>query len=114
MLKLAFLDIDAADQQAHGLGVLDRQVAEAAAAGDGDPFSRPGLGLLDPLVGGDARADQGCGFLGAQALGDMRDVVGVGQDVLGKAAVLGVAAEFGLSQTVSHADRQYSQWPQAE
>jgi hypothetical protein len=44
----------------------------------------------------------------------MGDIVGVGQDVLGEAAVLGVAAELASSQTVSQADRQYSQWPQAE
>ena len=71
-------------------------MAEAAAAGNGDPFPGPRLSLLDALVRGDARADQRRRFLGAEALGDMSHVIGVGQKVFGEAAVLGVAAELGL------------------
>ena len=39
--QLAVVDVDGADLQAHGLGVLDGQVAESADAGDGDPFAGP-------------------------------------------------------------------------
>ncbi len=95
--QLGVVDIDTTDHQAHGLGVLDRQVSQAAAAGDGHPLAGLRLGLLDALVGSDPRADQGRGLFGAEALGNVRDVVGVGQDVLGEAAIPGVAAELGLS-----------------
>ena len=54
------------------------------------------LGLLDALVGGDAGADERRGLLGVKAGRYVGDVVRVGDDVLGKAAVLGVAAELRL------------------
>ena len=54
------------------------------------------LGLLDALVGGDAGADERRGLLGVKAGRDMGDVVRVGEEVFGKAAVLGVAAELRL------------------
>src|SRR5271157_1851222 len=39
------------DVHAHGLGVLDSQLAQPAHAGDRDPLARPHLRLLDALVG---------------------------------------------------------------
>ncbi len=94
MRQLAIIDVDAADLQSHRLGKLDGQVAEAADAGNGDPLPRPNIGYLDAFVGGDAGTDDRCGFLRRQILRHMRDILGVGQDVFGKTAVLRVAAEF--------------------
>ena len=37
--ELAVIDVDRADEESHGLGILDRQMPEPAGAGDGDPFA---------------------------------------------------------------------------
>ena len=96
MGELAVVDVDRADVEAHDLGVLDRQMPQTANAGDGDPFARPRPSLLDALVGGDARADDRRGILGRKAGGHVGDVIRVGEDVLGKTTVLGVAAKLRL------------------
>ena len=49
MVELAVIDVDRADVEPHDLGVLDRQMPEAASAGDGDPFTGLRCGLLDPF-----------------------------------------------------------------
>ena len=96
MGQLAVIDVDRADEQSHGLGILDRQMPESACSGDGDPFAGLRPGLLDPLVSRDAGADQrGCIHRG-EAGRHMGDVVWICEEVLGKAAVPGIAAELGL------------------
>ena len=54
------------------------------------------LGLLDALVGGDTGADEGRGLLGVEAGRYVGDVVRIGDEILGKAAILSVAAELRL------------------
>jgi hypothetical protein len=59
--ELVRADVHGDHAQAHGLGVLDAEVAETArGADDGDEFSGLGLGLLDALVGSDAGAEDRC------------------------------------------------------
>ena len=94
MRQLVVVDVHRAHAQAHGLGVLHAQMAQAADARNHNPLTRLGLGFLDALVGGDAGADQRCCFQCRQANRNVRHIVGVGQDVFGKAAVLGIAAKL--------------------
>ena len=61
--KLVGRDVERRDAQPHRLGVLDREMAEAADAGDRDPFARLRLGFPQSLVGRHA---------GAQDRGDLR------------------------------------------
>ena len=82
--------------EAHGLGVLDGEVAEAANAGDDDPVAGLGFGGLEALVDRDASADDGCYVDEAYVLGEVGDVVGIGYGVLGVATVFGVATELCL------------------
>ena len=96
MGQLAVINVDGANEQSHGLGILDGQVPESASAGDSDPFARPRLSLLDPLVGRDSSADQRRGFRRRKTGRNMGNVVRVGKDILGKTAVRGVAAELRL------------------
>src|SRR5664279_3795859 len=58
MGQFPIIDVDRTNEQSHGLGILDRQMPESACSRDGDPFAGLGRGLLDPLVGSDASADQ--------------------------------------------------------
>ena len=51
---------------------------------------------LMPFVGGDPCTDERRGLLGAEAGGHMRDIIRIGENVLGEATVLGVAAELRL------------------
>src|ERR1035438_9417159 len=70
---------------------------ESTSAGDGDPFAGLRCGLLDPLVGGDASTDQRGGIDRSEAGRYVGDVIRVREEVLGKAAVPGIAAELSLS-----------------
>ena len=51
---------------------------ESATAGDGDPLAGLRFGLLDPLIGRDARADQRGRIQRREAGRDVGDVVRVG------------------------------------
>ena len=62
MGEFPVIDIDGADLEAHDLRILNPQMSEAANTGDSDPFAGLRLGFLNALVGGDAGADQRCGF----------------------------------------------------
>src|SRR5580700_1061735 len=95
--QLAIVDVDCADEESHGLRILDGQVTQSASARDSDPFAGPCLSLLNPFVGRDPSADQGRGFHRRKTRGHMGNVIWVGDDVFGKAAVNGVAAELSLS-----------------
>ena len=67
-------------------------------------------GLLDPFVGGDAGANKRRGVRGRKAGRHMGDVIRVRQEVLGKAAVPGIAAELGFgAHRFPALPRQYSQ-----
>jgi len=92
--QFAVVDIDGTDSKAHHLGVLNPEVAEATGAGDHDPLARPRLGFLDALVSGNAGADQRRGELRVESIWDMRDIIRVGDNVFGEAAVPGIAAEL--------------------
>lgn len=89
-------DIDRDDLKTHDFRILNRQVPEPADAGDRDPIARAGAGLLDAFIRRDAGADDRCGGLRSQPLRNMRDVVGIGENVLGEAAVTRVAAKLRL------------------
>jgi hypothetical protein len=54
--QLVLGDVEPDRLQPHGLGVLDRDVSEAADARDHDPLPRPGVGFFQSLIGGDAGA----------------------------------------------------------
>src|ERR1700733_2863 len=69
---------------------------ESATAGDGDPLAGFRFGLLDPLIGRDASADQWGSIQRREAGRYMGDVVRVCEEVIGKAAVFGIAAELGF------------------
>lgn len=71
-------------------------MAEAASAGDGNPLARLRLGLLDALVGSDARADERRGLLGVEARWNAGDVIGIGNKVFGKAAILCISTKLRL------------------
>src|SRR5471032_2765711 len=94
--ELALVDVDRANVQTHGVGVLDTQMSQASDARDDDPFARAGLRFLDALVRRDAGADKRSCIPGGQMRRDMRYVVGVREDVLGEATVFRVAAELSL------------------
>jgi hypothetical protein len=71
--------------------VLDGEVTETAGAEDGDEARGTGPGVLDRLVGRDARARQRGRVGGVDAFRDADDVAGIADGVLGEAAVEGVA-----------------------
>lgn len=82
---------------AHGLGILDGDAAEAAAStNNGDCLARPHERLLDALVDGDAGTENRRNGLEVGALGDARNVGGLGNGVLLERAVDGVARQQGL------------------
>jgi hypothetical protein len=69
-------------------------MTQAADAGNGNPLSRFRSRFFDAFIGGDAGANDRSGFDGLKAGGNVGDVIWIGQNVFGKAAVLGVAAEL--------------------
>ncbi|CRJ80561.1 hypothetical protein BN1708_000298 [Verticillium longisporum] len=80
--------------EAHGLGILQRQRAEAAAGADnGDRLARARARLLEALVDGDACAEHGRDGLEVALLGDARHVRRLGDGVLLERAVDRVARE---------------------
>jgi hypothetical protein len=89
-LLLATIDTD--DAHAHGLGVLDGNVAEPT-AGTGDHDELTGLHprLLQSLVGRHTSAEDGGGLLVRETSGDLANEVGVSDSVLSKATIGGEA-----------------------
>src|SRR5580692_3618773 len=94
MGELSVIDVDRAYAESHGLGVLDREVSQATHPRDDEPLTRSRLTLLDSLVGRDPGADERCGLCGRQAVWNVCDVVWVGENVLGKTAVLRITPEL--------------------
>ena len=54
-LQCFVVDINGDDVQAHCFGILNRQMAQPANAGDHDPIAGPGFGHLQTLINGHAR-----------------------------------------------------------
>jgi hypothetical protein len=69
----------------------------AAGTGDSDPLTRSVAGFLDALVRRDTGTDDRRRFLGAKTRGDMCDIIRIGEDIVGKATVLSIAAELRLA-----------------
>ena len=96
-LLLLLAGVDGDDAEAHGLGVLLRERAEAAAgADDRHRLARPRPGLFQALVHGDAGAEHGGHAREVDVLGDLGDVGALGDGVLLEGAVDGVAGEEGF------------------
>jgi hypothetical protein len=95
-LELLIGYVDCGNVEAHGLGVLDGQVTEAADAGDDDPVAGLGVGGLKALVDRDAGAHDRRDFDEANVLGQVSYVVWIGHGVIRIATVLGVATELSL------------------
>ena len=74
------------DLGAHGVGDLDGHVAQPAESDDGDLLAGAGAPVAQRRVGGDAGAEQRCGDVELDALGDPH------HEVLGHHHVGGVAA----------------------
>ena len=98
-VELAVVDVDRGDVQTHRPGILDGQVPKAANARDDDPVARSGLGHLQALVHGDARAQDRRDLDELHVGGQVADVVGVGNHILGERAVDRVSSVLlGLAQ----------------
>lgn len=94
MGQFAVVDIHCADAQPHGLGILHCQVTKAAYSRNHNPLSRLDIGLLDTFVRCDARTNNRRRFKRIKACRDVSDVIGVGQDVFGKPAILRIATKL--------------------
>src|SRR5512132_1073805 len=90
-VELLVVDVDGDHAPAGDRGVLDREVAEAADAEDGDEVRRARARDLHRLVGGDAGARQRRGVERVDAVGHLDHVATVGDGVLAEAAVDRVA-----------------------
>jgi hypothetical protein len=90
--QLGVIDIDGHHPQPHGPRILHRDVAQTADAGDRHPLPGPGVGHLESLVHGDARAQDGRYLQRVDAVRDSWGVGGVDQHVGAEAAVDAVAA----------------------
>ncbi len=90
-VQLGVVDVDGDHIEAHGLGILHRQVAEAADARDHHPVVRPGVGDLEPFVNGHAGAEDRRDLDKADVGGQVTDIVGIGNDIFGEAAVHRIA-----------------------
>ena len=99
--SLSLGDVERHDMKAHRLGVLDRDMAEAADAGDRHPFAWPRLGLLQSFVGGDARTQNRCERGEVGLFGQASDIGRRTDRVLGEAAIDAVAAIVLLLRTAS-------------
>src|SRR5665811_750304 len=89
--QLVIGNVDSGDAQAHRLGVLHRDVAEAAYAGDDHPLAGPGLRHLQSLVDGDARAEDRGDLYQVRAVRNDRGELGIDQHVLAEGTVHAVA-----------------------
>ena len=88
--------VDGDDVDAHGARVLDGHAAQAAARPDHDhALARPRPGLLQPLVHGDAGAQDRRHRLERALLRDPRHVRGLAHRVLLEAAVHRVPRQLG-------------------
>ncbi len=82
--------------EAHGVGELDAQVAEAAHAEDRDGVARAGGGMAQGVEDGDAGAGQRRGLGIGQFVGHGRECVGGHDDGVGVAARVGGAGDLQL------------------
>ncbi|MNV48683.1 hypothetical protein D3C71_1406020 [compost metagenome] len=105
--ELAVVDIHRRHVQPHRLGVLHGHVAQATDAGNHHPVAGLGVGDLQALVHSDARAQDRRDIDEAHFLGQMADVIGIGQRVFRETTVHRIAAvllrfaqRFPAAQTV--------------
>ena len=96
MRQFAFVDINRTNLQAHGFGILNGQMPQAADARDDHPLTRPRLGFFQAFVRRDARTDERRCSARRQAHRNVGHVVRVCHDVVGKTAVFGITAELRL------------------
>lgn len=73
--------------QAHGFGILHGHVAKSADTRDHHPLPRTGVGDLEALVHRYPGAEDGRDLFEGHLLGQDADIVGIGQDVFGVAAI---------------------------
>src|SRR6476659_9186502 len=90
--QLGVIDVDGHHPQPHRPRLLPGDVAETADTRDRHPLAGPGVGHLEALVDGDARAQDGRYFQRVDVVGDSWGVGGVDQHVGAEAAVDAVAA----------------------
>ena len=95
-VELGFEDVDGGNGCAGDLGVLHGQVAESADSEHGHEVRRTGARHLDRLVRGDTGARQRSGVERVDPGRYEAHERGVGEDVLGEAAVDGVAGVAGV------------------
>ena len=76
--------------QAHGLRILDRDVAETAHARDHNPLAGPRLRLFQTLVGGNTGAENRRGINERQFVWNAPQVICLAQRILSEAAVYGI------------------------
>ena len=106
-LQLLLGDVDGDHGGAGDLGVLQRQMTEAADAEHGDEFGRTGPRHLHRLVGGDSGTGQRGGVERVHAVGDLHDERRGGRDVVRVAAVDAVAGvELLLAQRLPAGDAE--------
>jgi len=92
--KAAFVGaaVDTDDNHAHGLGVLNGQMAQAtASSNDSNNLTRPDLGLLQTFVDSDTGAKDRCSLFERQTIGDPCDMGSLSEGVLLERAVDGVS-----------------------
>ena len=94
-LQLAVVDVDGDHFGVKDiLGILQRQVAQAAEAVDSDPLARFDVGDLNGFVGGDPGAGDAAGGGGVEAVRDFNRVVGGDDALFRHAAVDGITGVF--------------------
>jgi len=90
-LQLALANVQRDDMQAHRLGILHGDMPQPADAGNGHPFARLRFGLLQPLVDGDARAQDRRHRHEIDAVGQAAGKGRAGDRIFGVGAVYAVA-----------------------
>jgi hypothetical protein len=86
-LQLLLGDVDRENVQSHRLRVLDRQMTEAADAGDDHPLAGLNFGFLEPLVDGYSGTQDRRSLQELHLVGQDTDEAGLREDVFGIAAV---------------------------
>ena len=90
-LKFLVGNVNGDNFHAHGLGILNRHMAKPADAGNHHRFARLAFGFLKPLIDRDTGTKhRGC-IAKFKRIGQMANIVWIGQNIFGKAAIHGIA-----------------------